>query len=171
MSLAAFGARAPRINILAAMSLALTLGGCNLGNMHSLSAAPPGEAQALADPRGVTGPAEDSIESAKEQYRERNFGLAEQKFRAIVEKDSANAEAWLGLAASYDQLRRFDHADRAYAQVIKLVGASAALHNNMGYSYLLRGNRVRARAEFARARALDPNNAFIENNMRAAARG
>ena len=125
------------------------------------------EVQALADPSGVTGPGSNVLEAAKSQYRERNFGLAEQQFRAIVEKEPGNAEAWLGLAASYDQLRRFELADRAYEQVGKLAGTSAVLHNNRGYSYLLRGNRERARSEFAAARRLDPNNAFIQNNMSA----
>lgn len=153
--------------VLAAVS-ALSLAGCNAPVLPGLTASTTGEQSgvlALADPRGTTGPATNDLEWAKEQYRERNFGLAEQKFKAIVEKDTGNAEAWLGLAASYDQLRRFDLADRAYGQVAKLAGENAVLYNNRGYSYLLRGDRARARAEFARAQRLDPNNAHIRANV------
>ena len=151
---------------------AFSLAGCNVPGLQGLAASSTGEpqqVQALADPRGVTGPAKNDLEDAKEQYRERNFGLAETKFRAIVEKEAGNAEAWLGLAASYDQLRRFDLADRAYGQVAKLAGPSAVLHNNRGYSYLLRGDRAKARAEFARAQQLDPRNDYVRNNMAAMA--
>lgn len=122
-----------------------SLAGCNAPVLPGLTASAdstqPG-VFALADPRGTTGPAKNDLEEAKEQFRERNFGLA----------------------ASYDQLRRFDLADRAYGQVAKIAGESAVLHNNRGYSYLLRGEKAKARAEFARAQRLDPNNAFIRAN-------
>lgn len=154
---------AARVSAAAGFSLV----GCNAPVLPGLTASAdstqPG-VFALADPRGTTGPAKNDLEEAKEQFRERNFGLAEQRFKAIVEKDTGNAEAWLGLAASYDQLRRFDLADRAYGQVAKIAGESAVLHNNRGYSYLLRGEKAKARAEFARAQRLDPNNAFIRAN-------
>ena len=67
-----------------------------------------------------------------------------------------DAEAWLGLAASYDRLRRFDLADRAYAQAIGIVGPTAEILNNQGYSYMLRGDYKRARAETARGPAQGP---------------
>ena len=154
----------------ALLAVALALAGCNGHGFPGLSASSSGEAAgpfALAAPNGNTPPAVDKLAAAKEQFRERNFGLAEKLFKEIVEKDTGNAEAWLGLAASYDQLRRFDLADRAYGQVGKLAGESAVLHNNRGYSYLLRGERARARAEFARAQRLDPQNAFVRNNQSA----
>jgi len=88
-------------------------------------------------------------------------------FRAIVEKEPGNAEAWLGLAAAYDQLRRFELADRAYTQVRKLAGPSVVLHNNVGMSYMMHGDRRRARSEFLQARRLDPGNEFVANNLRA----
>lgn len=149
-------------------AVCLTLAGCNAPAWQGLMTGGEGVGSAgngLANPRGVTGPGSNELEAAKEHYRDRNFGLAEQKFRGIVEKDAGNAEAWLGLAASYDQLRRFDLADRAYAQVAKLAGESAVLHNNRGYSYFLRGERVRARAEFAKAQRLEPSNDYIRNNL------
>ena len=60
----------------------------------------------------------DDLELGKKQYRANNFGIAERYFRRAVETHPRDAEAWVGLAASYDRLRRFDLADRAYKQAI-----------------------------------------------------
>ena len=65
-------------------------------------------------------------------------------FRRAVESAKGDAEAWLGLAASYDQLKRFRLADRAYAHALRLTGPSAEFLNNRGYSYLMRGDLSRA---------------------------
>ena len=75
-------------------------------------------------------------------------------------------EAWLGLAASYDQLKRFRLADRAYAQALKITGPTAEFLNNRGYSYLLRGDMRRASQDLSAALALDPENERIRNNVR-----
>jgi len=63
-------------------------------------------------------------------------------------------------------LRRFELADRAYGQAIKLAGPTPEILNNVGYSYLLRGDYVRARAKLAEARAKDPKNPYILNNIK-----
>jgi Flp pilus assembly protein TadD len=62
-------------------------------------------------------------------------------------------------------LRRFDLADRAYASAIKLTGETVQILNNEGYSYMLRGNLVKARAKFMKAYELDPTNPTIINNL------
>ena len=62
--------------------------------------------------------------------------------------------------------RRFDLADRAYQSAIQLSGETVQILNNQGYSYLLRGNLVSARAKFARARSLEPGNPLVDNNMK-----
>src|SRR3979490_1808715 len=53
----------------------------------------------------------DDLTLGKRHYREKNYGLAEQHFRRAAEKLPRDGEAWLGLAASYDRLRRYDLAD------------------------------------------------------------
>ena len=73
--------------------------------------------------------------------------------------------AWVGLAASYDRLGRFDLADRSYAAAVKLAGHTPSILNNEGYSYMLRGDLRRARAKFDDALRLDPNNATTINNL------
>jgi Flp pilus assembly protein TadD len=107
----------------------------------------------------------DDLNLGKRHFRERDYGLAERYFRRAVEMSPRDAEAWIGLAASYDRLKRFDHADRAYAQALAILGPTPEILNNQGYSYLLRGDYKRARAKLYAARAKDPGNPRILNNI------
>lgn len=108
----------------------------------------------------------DDLSLGKQHFRQENYGLAEHYFRRAAESHPRDAEAWLGLAASYDRLRKFELADRAYKQAILIVGASPEVLNNQGYSFMLRGDYPRARAKFAEAQKLDPKNPYILNNIR-----
>jgi len=105
------------------------------------------------------------LQLGKRYYRENQFGNAEKHFRRAVEQSPRDLEAWIGLAASYDKLRRFDLADRAYGQAIRLGGPTPEILNNQGYSYMLRGDRRRARQILLAAQAKDPNNPYIKNNL------
>jgi Flp pilus assembly protein TadD len=107
----------------------------------------------------------DDLSIARMNFREGNYGLAERYFRKAVEAGPREAEAWLGLAASYDRLRRFDLADRAYAQLIGLSGRTPEILNNQGYSYMLRGDFRHAREILAEAQAKAPANPYIANNL------
>jgi Flp pilus assembly protein TadD len=107
----------------------------------------------------------DDVSIGKKYFRQGSYGLAEQRFRKAAETHPRDAEAWLGLAASYDRLRRFDLADRAYKEAIRLVGETSAILNNQGFSYMLRGDNARARAKFLAAQAMDPANPFAQNNL------
>ena len=82
-----------------------------------------------------------------EHFNRGSYGLAEQYFRDAVEKAPRDVTAWVGLAASYDRLARFDLADRAYAAAIRLAGETTDILNNQGYSYMLRGDLVAACGE------------------------
>lgn len=107
----------------------------------------------------------DDLSLGKKYFRARDFGLAERHFRRAVEMSPRAAEAWLGLAASYDRLKRFDEADRAYRQVIAILGPAPEVLNNQGYSYLLRGDYKTARKKFLAAQAKDPENPRIRRNI------
>lgn len=107
----------------------------------------------------------DDLSLGKRHYRERNYGLAEQHFRKAVERLPRDGEGWLGLAASYDRLKRYDLADRAYREALDIYGPRPEVLNNIGYSFLLRGDLRKARAKFAEAQAKDPENPTIANNI------
>jgi Flp pilus assembly protein TadD len=109
--------------------------------------------------------AKDDLSQGKHYYRNGDFGLAEKHFRAAAESQPHNAEAWLGLAAAYDQLRRFDLADRAYVQAIRIVGERVEIINNQGYSYILRGDYKRARERLMLARVRAPDNPHVQANL------
>jgi Flp pilus assembly protein TadD len=168
------------------LSLGLPLAGCSTSNglsnpfktetpaSEAAAALPPADGDttgSLATPGapdkpGLLGgnPADD-LALGKKQYRAGNFGVAERYFRRAVEMHPRDAESWLDLAAAYDRLRRFDLADRAYGQAIGIVGPTAEILNNQGYSYMLRGDYKRAREKLTAAQRRDPSNKFVHNNL------
>lgn len=110
-------------------------------------------------------PSDEPLRLALEHFNRGNYGLAERYFRDAVERNPRDVTAWVGLAASYDRLARFDLADRAYRFAIKLGGETTQVLNNQGYSYMLRGNYARARQKLMKAAAREPNNPVIANNL------
>jgi len=127
---------------------------------------PSGEPVApLAAPGLLGDDPHDDLQKGKRYFRANNFGLAEKSFRTAVEKHPRDAEAWVGLAASYDRLHRFDLADRAYAQAIHLIGPTVEILNDQGFSYMLRGDYARARQKLQQARATDPHNPYVQANL------
>jgi Flp pilus assembly protein TadD len=125
-----------------------------------------GTAQA-GTPDGLLGSdPNDALSLGKRHFRAGDFGLAEQNFRKAAELHPRDGEAWIGLAASYDRLRRFDLADRAYAQAIRIVGPTVEILNNQGYSYMLRGDYRTARVKPDEAQRKAPGNPYVQNNLR-----
>ena len=117
----------------------------------------------------VRGNLNSELNLGKRHFRKGDYGLAEKYFRRAVEKGLPDArkaaEAWLGLAACYDRLRRFELADRAYAQALRIVGPVPEILNNQGYSYIMRGDYRRARVKLDAAYAKDPTNPHILANL------
>lgn len=176
--------RMPRT--LAIAALGLWLAGCNaLTSMQSdglglkaegsdaFAAAPAAETakagpslDAAATEPGLFGSnAGDDLNEGKKYFRVGNYGMAERYFRRAVELHPRDAESWIGLAAAYDRLRRFDLADRAYNEATRLIGPTVEILNNQGYSYMLRGDLKRARATLMTAQRKDPANRFVQNNL------
>jgi len=110
-------------------------------------------------------PDDQVLAVAKTHFSEGNYGHAARYFERAVEISRDDPEAWLGLAASYDRVRRFDLADRAYRELASLIGNRPEYYNNVGYSYLLRGDVAKARANFLKARGMDDANLTINNNL------
>lgn len=129
-------------------------------------AGPDGSPQPRAAPNLLGSDPNDDLSLGKKQFRAANYGLAERHFRRAVELHPRDGEAWVGLAASYDRLRRFDLADRAYEQAIRVMGPTVEILNNQGFSYMLRGDYKRARLKFDEALARDPANPHAQANLK-----
>lgn len=141
-----------------ALSAGLALTGCQTAGIDTVSTA-------AVDPIAARDISEPDTVAGKKQFAEANYGLAEAHFRKAVELRASNADAWLGLAASYDQLGRFDFADRAYDQVLKVAGRQPRIVNNMGYSQLLRGNKKKARTLLNEAIEALPGDEVVLANL------
>ena len=108
------------------------------------------------------------VAMGKQQFIDANYGLAEKHFRKAVENNPSDAEALMGLAASYDQLGRFDFAERAYKELFKVAGRKPQVVSNYGYSQLLRGNKKEARKLFMEASKALPGDKKISANQKLA---
>jgi Flp pilus assembly protein TadD len=108
---------------------------------------------------------DEPLKLGMEHFGRGNFGLSERYFRDAVEKTPRDVTAWIGLAASYDRLARFDLADQAYQQAIRLRGETVQILNNQGYSYALRGDLSRARQKLMKAYQMEPTNVVVLNNL------
>jgi Flp pilus assembly protein TadD len=156
------------------LGLRLGAGFVLAGAIALASCTPPGLVGVEADGQAITGSTvqtppldeiKDDLGLGKEHYRAGSFGLAEKHFRLAIEKNAGSAEAWLGLAASYDKLRRYDLADRAYRRAYAITGPTPEFLNNRGYSYLLRGNLHKASIDLNEAIAKAPDDPRIQSNL------
>ena len=158
-------------------ALLLTVAGCNTTTCSTANceAAPvavvpadvgPATTAKLQDPDDVKYYRSDEpLRMGIEHFNRGQYGIAERYFRDATEKAPKDPTAWIGLAAAYDRLARFDLADRAYVFAIRLVGETTEILNNQGYSYMLRGDLVNARKKFLKAYEREPGNPTIANNL------
>ena len=146
------------------ISLVLLTAGCNQAGLTPTPVPNPATGQNPGDVKYY--PSDQPARLGIQRFYEGNFGLAQQYFPDAVEKSPSDVTAWIGLAASYDRLGRFDLADQAYGAAAKLEGSTVRLLNNEGYSYMLRGDLKTARAKFQSALRLDPNNQTTLNNIK-----
>lgn len=108
---------------------------------------------------------DEDVQAGLRHFQDGAFGLAEERFQKAVEAAPNDPAAWMGLAASYDRLRRFDLADRAYERAAAAGASRLRYLNNRGYSLMLRGDLVGARRLFEEALRLDPENPSVINNL------
>ena len=142
--------------------LATALAACQ----QTVTPTPVPDAVTGQDPRDIKYyPSDTPVKLGIQRFYEGNFGLAQQYFQNAVESTHRDATAWIGLAASYDRLGRFDLADRSYAAAVKLAGHTRSILNNEGYSYMLRGDLNNARSKFEAALRLDPTYPTTINNL------
>lgn len=125
------------------------------------------EASRNAIPRSVPNvPPGAELSTAMTAFESGNFGYSAKYFEMAAKKSPQDMTACLGMAASYDWLYRFDLSDRAYGTCRKIAKDAFSYHNNIGFSYLLRGDYGKASVSFARAREIRPNDPVVETNLR-----
>jgi Tfp pilus assembly protein PilF len=154
----------PVARLILVMTLVLLAAGCNQPGLTPSPVPNPVTGQNPGDVKYY--PSDQPVRLGIQRFYEGNFGLAQQYFQDAVEKSPNDVTAWIGLAASYDRLGKFDLADRSYAAAAKLEGETTRLLNNEGYSYMLRGDLKAAQAKFERALRLDPTNQTTLNNIK-----
>jgi Flp pilus assembly protein TadD len=109
--------------------------------------------------------ADRAMLEARNHFRNNDFGYSATLYRRVVELDPKDPQGYIGLGASYDRLGRFDLSDRVYASLYEISGGTAQYYNNIGYSYMLRGNLSAALTNFRKASRLAPDNTVIANNI------
>ncbi len=141
------------------------LAGCTTANVggSTYGGGKVGDIASIANIESYT--VESALAEARSHFRNNDFGYSAALYKRVVELSPKNPEGYVGLSASYDRLRRFDLSDRVYASLYEVSGASAQYYNNVGYSYMLRGNLTAALTNFRKARKLDPDNVVINNNL------
>jgi Flp pilus assembly protein TadD len=139
------------------------LSGCSsMGSMSSFG----GKQQEVAVVANIGDyTADAALAEAKGHFRSGDFGHSAALYERVVELSPKNAEGYIGLSASYDRLRRFELSDRVYTALYQITGGTAQYYNNVGYSYMLRGNLAAALTNFRKAEKLDPENAVVANNI------
>jgi Flp pilus assembly protein TadD len=150
---------------LALAAIVLPLAACSSGNIAGASAYGTGRQQIAELPNSASYTADTALAEARSHFKNSNFGYSAALYKRVVELTPNDPEGYIGLGASYDQLGRFDLSDRVYASLYKLTGGTARYYNNVGYSYMLRGNLPEALRNFRSAQKLDPNNPLIANNI------
>jgi Flp pilus assembly protein TadD len=144
------------------VSLAAALSACQSLDLSAFGNQPDGYGEL---PEAEFYASDEALAHGKEYFRQGDYGKAEASYRRAVELMPNDPEALLGLAASYDRLRRFDLADRIYEQIAPYVSARPEYYNNLGYSYILRGDLRTGRTYLLKAYELDPKNPVIVNNL------
>ena len=147
----------------AAVALAIALAGCSsiIGqSTYGSNRLDVADVQNIGDYNS-----ERSLSEARAHFRNSDFGYSAAMYKRYVDLNPKDAEGYIGLGASYDRLGRFDLSDRVYATLFQISGGSAQYYNNLGYSYMLRGNLTLALTNFRKAKAIDPSNSVVANNL------
>lgn len=154
-----------RYGFVAAALAVMPLTGCSTSNFLGSSTFGGAPAQIAELPSGANYSAASALSQARAHFSNNDFGYSAALYKKSVELSPQDPQGYIGLGASYDRLGRFDLADRVYAAWYKISGGTAQYYNNVGYSYMLRGNLKAALMSFRKAGKLAPDNLVIANNL------
>jgi Flp pilus assembly protein TadD len=161
--------RSSHFSRLAGVAVALAmlpLAACSTTDLGGFSAVANHGSETSRVPELGNPAAEQALAEARTHFRDGDFGYSANLYKQVVTLAPKSPEGYIGLSASYDRLGRFDLSDRVYAALYALTGDTAQYYNNLGYSYLLRGDLRAALGNFRKAQRLAPDNVVVANNLR-----
>jgi len=139
-----------RKKLIGALLLPLAFSSCS-SNKIAIKAMPVPETMQVADSEGMS--------KGRMLFERGEFALAADAFRRAVRQDPNSADAYNGLAASYDQLGRYDLSRRYYELALAQAPEDGKVLRNFARSMLRQGNQLAARKLIAEAAALDASKA------------
>jgi hypothetical protein len=124
-------------------------------------------------PSGIeTRQSQDPYAAGKAYFARKQYGLALAEFRQSLRQHPRAPRDLNAVAACYDQMLRFDLADRYYDLALSIEPNSVETLNNVGYSHYRRSQEgygveylVTAQAYLARASALAGKNPVVTANL------
>ncbi len=97
------------------------------------------EVRPIADPGSKLRPGSDRLADAKGQLAVGNVGLALEGFRKVARDYPDNAEAFAGMAACYEAMRRFDLAESKYQAALALAPHNTVLLGRLAVALAQQG--------------------------------
>lgn len=132
--------------IAAALLLIPMVGSCSKTNIAI---------RALPAPANASVPDSEALAKGKMLFGRGEFALAADAFRRAVRQDPASADAYNGLAASYDQLGRYDLSRRYYELALSRAPEDGRILRNLARSEVRQGHDLAARKLILEAAAID----------------
>lgn len=151
----------PRVALFAPLCLILLAGCAEMTEVRSVWEVN-GEA---FDGRG-----QPPYDAGKAHLARGHLGLAVTAFQQAVAQHPQSLEALNALAATYDEMGRYDLADRNYSRALEVAPDDPQTLNNAGYSRFLRGDYQEAMRLFTEAGARAPDDPVVAGNLAAAQR-
>jgi tetratricopeptide (TPR) repeat protein len=111
-----------------------------------------------------------NLEMARSAFNNRNYGIAISHLERELAVRPESVSALNGLGAVYDQIGRFDVAQRYYFRALELASDPSPTLANLGYSAQLQGKPGEALRILELALYFDPGNEVARANIQAAAR-
>jgi tetratricopeptide (TPR) repeat protein len=143
-----------------AVSAGLLLSGCSLDVFGWRSSAAEQDAATLVAQSA-------NLEMARSAFNNRNYGIAISHLERELAVRPESVSALNGLGAAYDQIGRFDVAQRYYFRALALAADPSATLANLGYSAQLQGKPGEALRILELALYFDPRNETARANMQA----
>ncbi len=103
----------------------------------------------------------DAMQQGLSLFENGDYEGAVAAFRAAIEQDPENADAYVSAGSAYLRLERLSEAARAFRKAIDLSPDSARAHLGLGQTYQLYGDYESAFSELSKALELDRNDVEV----------